>query len=197
MRHLTLLLALSLLACNPAAAQPSEADEAKAAAAATPPRSYNVQLTEYRLSSPLEDDLSASEIVERLRQLKSDGKVDRIETVLLAALEGQAGFVEFGKTTAVVTGASHGGPGREPIQHFESRQVSTQMELLAKQEGDKTRIQVVYSVSRFEDDATEVSPPSIANFRIESTLLLKPGTPVLLGSSRGPGATYITLAIEP
>jgi len=194
MRYLTLLLALSpLLACNLAAAQPSAADEATVPAA---PRSYIVRLTEYRLSSPLEDDLSASEIVERLRQLRSDGKIDRIETVLLSALEGQAGFVEFGKTAAVVVGAAHGGPDREPVQHFESRQVSTQFELLAKQEGDKTRIQVVYSVSRLEADGTEVSPPSIANFRIESTLRLDPGTPVLFGSSQGPSATYITLAIE-
>jgi|GEM_PF-1329655 len=193
MRHLTLLLALSLLACNLAAAQPSAPDEATTPAA---PRSYIVRLTEYRLSSPLEDELPSSEIVERLKQLKSDGKIDRVETVLLSALEGQAGYVEFGKTTAVVVGTSHGGPGREPFQHFESREVSTQFELLAKQEGDKTRIQAVYRVGRFEDDATEVSPPSIANFRIESTLRLEPGTPVLFGSSQGQGATYITLAIE-
>lgn len=80
---------------------------------------------------------------------------------------------------------------------MENRQVNTQLELRAQPAGDRVHVQVGYHVGRFEEDGTETSPPSTSAFRIQSTQLLEPGTPVLIGSLQGAGATYITLAIEP
>ncbi len=199
MRLIALLFALASVAGTVAAAPLDQADKASAAAEATvasPLHIYNVRLTDYRLDSPLPEDLSASEVVERLKQLSSAGEVNRVETLRLSALEGKVSFIEFSKTTPVVVGVSHGGLGREPVKSMENREVSTQLELLAKQDGDRIHVQVVYKVGRLEDDGTETSPPSISSFRVECTQLLEPGTPVLIGSSQGKGATYITLAIE-
>ena len=80
---------------------------------------------------------------------------------------------------------------------MENRQVNTQLELRAQPAGDRVHVQVGYHVGRFEEDGTETSPPSTSAFRIQSTQLLEPGTPVLIGSLQSSGATYITLAIEP
>ncbi len=200
MRYLTLFLALILAACNTAAAQPGTEPEAAQAdpapaAAATPPQIYIVELSEYRLKSRFEDDLTASEIVERLAQLKRDGEVDTVETLLLSALEGKASFVHFSKKSAVTVGVVQAGPGRE-VRQTEERSAETQFELLAKPEGEKTRIQAVYRASRLGEDGTEISPPSTSAVSIETTLLLEFEKPVLIGATDAETPTYITLTIH-
>lgn len=195
MRQLTLLFVLALTSGSMALAQPEAAKSPPTAVNPASPGTYMVELTEYRLGSPLEDGLSANEIVERLIQRKNDGELDKVETLLLSALEGRPSFVHFSKRSAVPVGVTRAGADPE-VQHFQERTAETQFELLATADGERTRLQVVYKVSRLGDDGAEHRPPSTSSVSIEATLLLEFEKPVLFGGSSAESPVYFTLTLH-
>ena len=186
MRNILLALAVIVPFSAPSFAQDGGIRDAAAPDAAI--QSYVVQLTEFRLKASVDPTLKAKEIVQAFDKLKSDGKIDLIETVRLSALENHESMAQFGKTATVTTSISQTQRGR--VRSTQQREVGTMVELTAIPRNGKILLKLHYEASRFDGAGTEDSPPDTLTTRFNTTLLVEPGTPTLVGGTTA-GATSL------
>lgn len=197
MRSLALLLVLGAWGAGVAAAQ-----EDNPGAASPPPtpatRSYVVQFTEFRLQDSADPKLAAREIVQSFDALQAEGKLQVTETVRLSALEGCECMAQFGKQAAITVGVTRGQPAGYARQ-VQYQQVGTMVRVTAKAQQDRVALQLSYEASHLGESDADDRPPETSTIQYNTTLLLQPGAPALVGgSSAGPSSfLLVTLSEQP
>ncbi|MBI1313127.1 hypothetical protein GC176_17695 [bacterium] len=153
-------------------------------------QSYVVQLTEFRLNESADPTMKPQDIVKTFEKLTKDGKVDVIETVRLSALENYPSMAQFGRTAAVTTGVSISQRGRVPLK--QQRQIGTLVQFTATPHNEKVLLKLQYEASRFDGAINDESSPDTLTTHFETTLLIAPGVPSLVGATTA-GTTSVLL----
>lgn len=168
-------------------------------AAAAAVQSYTVQLTEFRLKSTSDPKLSASELVASFEQMKKDGKLDLVETIRLSALEQYESMAQFGRRAAVTVGVTVGGAngpvGRPTTRSIQHQMVGTTVRLTATPQQGKILLKLSYETARLEEEAKDAISPDTRMVQFNTTLLIEPGKPTLVGGSSAENSSYLLVSI--
>jgi hypothetical protein len=201
MRPFLLLLAACML--TPAAVVGQEEKPHEAGAAS--PKSYVVQFTEFRLKNAADPNLSAADIVQAFQQPNAEETLELIETVRLSALDGHESMVQFGKSAAVTMGVANfgGAPnfpggGRGNARQVQYRQVGTLVRLTAQSQAEKVLLKLSYEVSRLEapaPDSAEDDAPDVNVIQFNTTLLVEPGKPTLVGGTSAEPTDFLVVSV--
>lgn len=195
MRYIALLLVAHLLGSAVSVAQEGSPFDASAAPP-VPTQSYAVQLTEFRLKSATDPTLTASDIVKTFEQMRNDGKVDLIEIIRLSALEGQESSVQIGKAANVTIAMTAVAGGRPPMRQMQTQTVGTSARVTAVGQGGKVLLNLSYEASRFEGPGQEDSPPDTVTVQFNTTLLIEPGKPTLVGGTSAEATHLLLVSIS-
>jgi type II secretory pathway component GspD/PulD (secretin) len=148
--------------------------------------------------------LSAADIVQAFQQPKAEETLQVMETVRLSALEGHEAMVQFGKNAAVTVGVTNfsGAPnfpgGRGNARQVQYRQVGTLVKLTAQSQADKVLLKLSYEVSRLEGgspDGPEADAPDMSVIQFNTTLLLEPGKPTLVGGTSAESTNFLLVSV--
>ncbi|MFG0283913.1 MAG: hypothetical protein ACF8R7_05780 [Phycisphaerales bacterium JB039] len=192
MRQIPVLVTLAALAAAAALAQ----DEGHGQPADPAPRSYMVTLCEFRMPAGDDPSVAAKEILRAFVQQRADGSLDLINTARVGVLEGEEARLQFGRTKTVATGVrmeQRGGMA----QALERRDVGTLVQLTASDLGGQVRLQLSYEASRLEAQDAETGIAETLTVRFDTTVLLQPGAPALIGGNSADPARYLLVSIEP
>jgi hypothetical protein len=200
MRHFLLLLAACVLAPEVVVGQEENPREAGAAS----PKSYVVQLTEFRFANAVDPKLTAAHIVHAFQQADAEKSFELIETVRLTALESHETMVQFGRNTAVTVGvANFSGapnfPGGRNTRQTQYRQVGTLVRLTAQSQAEKVLLKLSYEVSRLEaqaPDDLEADSPDVIVIQFDTALLIEPGKPTLVGGTSAEPSNFLLVSVE-
>ncbi len=160
-------------------------------------KSYDVLLTDFQWQSP-DPQITSQEIVKSFDQLKDDGKLSSIETVRLSVLEGHECMVQFGKTVAVVVGRTGDQIGRPGAVSTRDTKIGTILRVKANTRSDDTvLLKIEYEASRLSDADmnVEIGSPEINVRKVGMSVVVKPGTPILLGGTSADPTSYMMLSI--
>jgi hypothetical protein len=200
MRQFLLLLAACVLAPAVVVGQEDSPREAGAAS----PKSYVVQLTEFRFHNAADPKLSAADIVRTFQQPNAEETLELIETVRLSALESHETTVQFGRNAALTVGvANFSGapnfPGGRNTRQIQYRQVGTLVRLTAQSQEEKVLLKLTYEVSRLEGrapDDPEADSPDVIVIQFNTTLLVEPGKPTLVGGTSAEPTNFLLVSVE-
>lgn len=156
--------------------------------------SYNVELTEFRLKESLDPNLHVEKLAGVLREQKTSDIVELTETVRLSVLTNHESSVQFGKSVTVTVGAVVSANGR--ARSTQVRQVGTVARVTAMEEGGKVLLKLMYEASRNDGKGTDDSPPDVFTTKIETTILLKPDTPALIGGTSAEPSSYLLVTVS-
>lgn len=149
------------------------------------------------MPAEIEIGLTASEIEESFERLKTEGKVELIESVTLSTVESQETMVRFGKRVAVTTGAMMmPGPGARNIRSVQDRELGTIVRLKAEYRGEQVVMNLIYESSRLVGEGAEDAPPDTHSIQLTSTLLLKLGVPKLVGGTNGDRKSFVIAEVS-
>ena len=73
--------------------------------------------------------------------------------------------------------------------------VGTSVRVTAVPQGGKILLKLSYEASRFEGEAEEDSPPDTVKLQFNTTLLIEPGKPTLVGGSSADGSHLLMVSI--
>lgn len=104
-------------------------------------------------------------------------------------------MVQFGRRATVTVGRTSAGPGRPTARHTQQQEVGTQVRVLASQQEGKVLLKLSYNASRLEGEGTEDSPPDTSTVQFDTTLLLEPGTPTLVGGTSSKTGSYLLVSV--
>lgn len=158
-------------------------------------QTYVVQFTEFRFKEAPESPLTTKDILQSFEQLRKDGRLEIIETVRLSALEQCEAMVQFGRSVAVTTGATALPNGRSNRQ-FQFRQVGTLVRVTAQPKQEKILLNVMYEASRLGPETKEDAPQDINQVTFNTTLMIEPGRPTLVGSDSADTSSLLLVTIE-
>src|SRR5690606_38927720 len=103
-----------------------------------------------------------------------------IQTVRLSALESHEAMVQFARDVSMVTGVVNTGRGG-PLERSQRVSVGTHVEAMVESHQDRVMLMLRVEGSRVEGEGGEQGLPAMPRFQWNSTLLLQPGTPTLVG----------------
>ena len=158
--------------------------------------SHIVQVTELRANVPLAPTMDSKELLAAVEQIRKEGKADLIETVRIAALDGQESMAQFGRQTAITTGTSQSAPGRM-VRSIQMTQVGTLVRVTTQSQDGKTVLKLTYEASRLGEPVNEDSPPDVISVQCNTTLVLSPGETVLVGGLSSAQSTFLLVTVEP
>lgn len=159
-------------------------------------QAFSVTFTEFRLPAAIESGWTAGEIEESFASLKTEGKVDLVESVTLSTVESQETMVTFGKRVAVTTGLmAMGGPGTRTLRNVQDRQLGTTVRVKAESRGERVVMSLIYESSRLVGEGAEDAPPDTHSIQLTSTLVLEPGVPKLVGGTTGDGTLFLIVEV--
>jgi hypothetical protein len=160
-------------------------------------QTFIVTFTEFRLPAEIETGLTASEIEESFERLKTEGKVDLIESVTLSTVESQETMVRFWKRVAVTTGVmAMPGPGARNVRSVQERELGTIVRLKAESRGEQVVMNLIYQSSRLVGEGAEDAPPDTHSIQLTSTLLLELGVPKLVGGTTGDQSSFVIAEVS-
>lgn len=158
--------------------------------------SHIVRVTELRANVPLNLKTDSTGLLAAVEQLQKEGKADLIETVRIAALDGQEAMAQFGRHAAVTTGTMQGPPGRS-VRSIQMTQVGTLVRVTTQQLDGKVLLKLTYEASRLGAPVNEDIPPDVISVQCNTTLALSPGETVLAGGMSSSQSTFLLVTVEP
>lgn len=196
MRSLLQSVAVCVFIPSIVLAQDDVVQDAPEKPAAAKAQSYVVQVTEYRLKDSGDPRLSAQDLLKGFDAMKSDGTLDLIETVRLSALEGHESMSQFGRSTFLTTGvAATGFGGRTTSRTLQQTTLGTILTVTASPQEGKVLLKLSYEASRHGEAKAEDTPPDMSKVQVNTTLLVEPGTPTLIGGLSTDDATNLLLVL--
>jgi type II secretory pathway component GspD/PulD (secretin) len=154
-----------------------------------------VQVTELRANVPLALKTDSTELLAAVEQFQKDGKVDLLETVRIAALDGQEAMAQFGRQTAVTTGTTQSAPGRT-VRSIQMMQVGTLVRVTTQRQDGQVLLKLTYEASRLGEPVNEDSPPDVISVQCNTTLAVSPGQTVLAGGMSSGNSTLLLVTVE-
>ena len=79
---------------------------------------------------------------------------------------------------------------------MQQRQIGTLVRLTSRPKDEKVFLELFYEASRLEGAGTDDKPPDTVTVQFQTTLLIEPGTPTLIGSSSSDKTTVLLVSIE-
>ena len=197
MRSLLLLAAASLFSCSFCYGADEPASTAAKSLEGAEPSAYIVEFTEFQLKGPPNTKLNAHDLVRVLEEEKTSDNVKFVETVRLSVLTNHESLVQFGKAVTVTVGAVLSASGR--ARNTQTRQVGTIARVTASHQNGHVLLKLMYEAARHNGQGTDDSPPDVTTSKFETTLLLKPGIPALVGGTSAEPSSYllVTLSQQP
>ncbi|MHC4992206.1 MAG: hypothetical protein ACYTGC_14635 [Planctomycetota bacterium] len=159
------------------------------------PKNYVVHLTEFRLGSSADPRLTADDILRSFDQANEEGTIDLIGTVRVHALGGHESRVQFGTRKAMTMGTSVSNRGAQ-TRSFQMQELGTIVQVTATPYQEKVLLRLSYESSRVEGEEQDDGPPEIRLVQIDTTLLIRPGAPSLIGGTSAHGTQYLRVSIE-
>lgn len=195
MRRVFAVVAVLALTTGISGGQEQAASGEAASEPVEAPRTYVVQLSEFRLKSSSDPNLTAEDVVESFERADGNEDFDLIETIRLAAMEQHESMVQFGRRATVAVGVTSSAPGRPQMRRTEHMQIGTLMRVQVASQQDKVLLKMSYEASRFKGEGTDDSPPDTVTVQLDTTLLLKPGKAMLLGGSSAESGSYLLVSV--
>lgn len=167
--------------------------ETKAERRAIP--TYFVRVAEARTQEEPPAEASKSELLAWLEKARKENKIEIQEMVRISVVDGFDATAQFGKRVPIVTGTNVTPQGT--TRSYTSVDFGTILRVRAQEAGDQVRLQINYESSRVDGDLPEDRPAKIDRTQFNSSILTKPGDPVLLftDSANGKGR-FLVLTLE-
>lgn len=159
-------------------------------------QTYVVQLTEFHLKDAANPGLSTDQIVQTYQQLAKEGELDVVETIRLTALEGHQSLVQVGRRATVTVGMVSAGPGRGTNRQTRQEMIGTMVTVTAEPQEQKILLKLAYESARLEEKDSEEDPADTITQQFQTSLLLEPGEPELVGGSSAGSSAFLVVEIE-
>lgn len=160
--------------------------------AATPSRSFNVQVFAYQSNRQL-TPAEFAELPKLLDQLTKDSAIQLVETVRVSVVQDQQAIAQFDRKTAITTGTVTNVNGKQPIKQLHS--VGTLVQLKVTPQDEKLSVTLKYESSRFNGEGTDSSPPDILSAKLDTAVLIPVDQMSLIGSTDSKPGTILLMKI--
>lgn len=169
------------------------------------PPILQVRVTEYALSSPIDPNLSNSELLDKIRatsnsaqnQSPSEQPFAIAKNVLrFTHLVGIESNVQVGRTVSIVVGEARD-PRGGVMRNSTMKEIGTIAKLkTTPTESGVTLAHITFESSDLEFNQPESQSPEFTQFTVDSTLVLEKGKTVLLLGTDGRSPRVITVTFE-
>lgn len=156
--------------------------------------SFTVQLTEYKLSEPVDTSKSSVDILEMLTSKVDDQAFEVVETIRFSTLTGSQSVVQYGRRVNVTVGSATTGRGGV-VRNMQSLDVGTVVQVSSKSDNGKVILDLSYESSKIDGDVDTELSPNINQTQINTTQLFEFGKPKLVASSSTNATSVLVVTV--